>query len=373
MLPIDLPTSAEVMALARERGDACVSIYLETTPITREIEASQIAFSNMAREAIGQLEAVGLDKRRVWPLREHFDDLLDDTEFWIHQARSLCVLATPEHLSTFRLANRLTPTVQVADRFHVKPLLRAITHLHAGYVLALSENGARLIEFFADMAPVELTVPDMPRDAASAVGKSSINDRSPSNRLTGSEGKKVRLRQYARAVDGALRPVLAGDRVPLILAANPPLGPIFRSVASYPHVLADGLDIEFERMSPAELAAAARPLMDAAHAEDLANHRALFGRREGQDRATTDIATAARAAVQGAIEMLLVDMEATLPGIIDEETGAVAFAEAEGAESYGLADQIAIMALATGAEVLSVRAEDLPRSAPLAATLRYPL
>lgn len=373
MLPVDLPTSAEVMALARERSDACVSIYLETTPITREIEASQIAFSNMAREAIAQLENAGLDKRRIWPLREHFDDLLEDSEFWVYQARSLCVLATPDHVYTFRLANRLTPTVQVADRFHIKPLLRAITHCHTGYVLALSENGARLIEFFADMAPVEVRVPDMPRDAASAVGKASINDRSPSNRMTGSEGKKVRLRQYARAVDAALRPVLVGETAPLILASNPPLAPIFRSVASYRHLLADGLDVELEQMSPAELAGEARPLMDAAHAKDLDDRRALFGRRKGQDRATTDVATAARAAARGAVEMLLVDMEAALPGTVDEDTGAVSVAEAEGAETYGIADRIAVMALSTGAEVLSVRADDLPGPAPLAATLRYPL
>lgn len=371
MLPVDLPTRSAFMGLARERSDACISIYLETTPMTQDIDASQIALGNMAREAVDQLEAAGLDKRRIWPLREQFDDLLADTEFWIYQARSLCVLATPEHLSTFRLANRLAPTVQVSDRFHLKPLLRALTHAHSAFVLALSENAVRLVELFADMEPVEVQVPDMPRDAASAAGRASINDRSHSGRLVGSEGKKVRLRQYARAVDAALRPLLAAETVPLILAANPPLAPIFRSIASYPHLVADGLDVEMDRMSPAELAAAARPLVDASHAADLADRADLFGRRDGQGRATTDVATAARAAVQGAIEMLLVDMEAALPGTVDEETGAIAFAEVEGAESYGIVDQIAVLALATGAEVLSVRADDLPGSAPLAATLRY--
>lgn len=373
MLPVDLPTPAEVLALARERSDACVSIYIETTPITREIEASQIAYSNAVREAIDQLETNGLDKRRIWPLREQLDDLLDDTEFWIYQARSLCVLATPEHVTTFRLANRLTPMVQVADRFHVKPLLRAITHCHNGYVLALSENGARLIEFFADMAPVDVAVPDMPRDAASAVSRASINDRSPSGRMTGSEGKKVWLRQYARKVDAALRPVLAGETAPLILAANPPLAPIFRSLASYRPFVAETLDVDLDRMNSAELVAEARPLMDAYHAAELADRHALFSRRTGQERTTTDPATAARAAAQGAIEMLLVDMEASMPGLVDEDTGAIAYAETESAESYGVVDQIAIMALATGAEVMSVRADDLPHPGPLAATLRYRL
>ncbi len=371
MLPVDLPTRSAFMTLARERNDACVSIYLETTPITQDVDASRIALGNMVRDAIGQLEAAGLDKRRVWPIREQFDDLIADSDFWAHQAVSLCVLATPDHITTFRLANRLAPTVQVSDRFHLKPLLRALTHLHAGYVLTLSENGARLIEFFADMAPSELRVPDMPRDAASSVGRASINDRSHFSRIVGSEGKKVRLRQYARAVDAALRPLLAAETAPLILGANPPLGPIFRSVASYPHLLGEGFEDEVDRMTPAELAAMARPAMDAAHAATLADRNALFTRRESQGRATTDVATAARAAAYGAIEMLLVDMEATIPGTVDAETGTITLAEEQSADSYGVIDQIAITALATGAEVLSVRAADLPRPAPLAASLRY--
>jgi hypothetical protein len=373
MLPVDLPTLAEFMTLAAERSDACVSLYLETTPITQDVQASRIALGNMVREAIGQLEAAGLDKRRLWPLAEQFDDLAEDDGFWAHQAMSLAVLATPDRLTTYRLANRLAPTVQVADRFHLKPLLRALTHPHAAYVLALSENGARLVEFFADMAPEEVRVPAMPRDAASAVGRSSINDRSPAARIVGSEGKKVRLRQYARAVDAALRPVLTGGRVPLILAANPPVGPIFRSVASYPHLLAAGLEEEVDRLTPAELTAKARPILDAAYAAQLADRLAHFARREDQHRATTDIATAARAAAQGAIETVLVDMDTPVPGTIDPETGAVTFADHESAATYGIVDQIAVMALATGAEVLSVRAADLPRPASLAATLRYRL
>lgn len=54
----------------------------------------------------------------------------------------------------------------------------------------------------------------MPADAASAVGKSSINDRSPSGRLVGSEGKRVRIRQYARLVDDALMPTTSISNSP---------------------------------------------------------------------------------------------------------------------------------------------------------------
>ena len=46
----------------------------------------------------------------------------------------------------------------------------------------------------------------------------------------------MRLRQYARRVEEALRPILSGLDLPLILAGSEPLMTIFRSVSTYPHL-----------------------------------------------------------------------------------------------------------------------------------------
>ena len=211
MLYVDLPTSTEIAALAADRGDVRVSIFLPTTPLTQDTAADRIELKNLAREASRQLQEAGADKRRSVELAEHLDDLIDDDEFWRFQARSLAILATPEHVHTFRLPTTLEPMVEVSDRFHLKPLLRATSFPQTAYVLALAENSVRLVEVSADLPAATAHVPGLPRDAASAVGKSTINDRSPSGRIQGSEGKKVRLRQFARAVDQALRTLLAGS------------------------------------------------------------------------------------------------------------------------------------------------------------------
>jgi hypothetical protein len=80
--------------------------------------------------------------------------------------------------------------VEVSDRFHLKPLLRAITFPHEAFVLALSENAVRLVEVFADLPPQQITVHELPKSAADAVRRASVNDRSPSRRLQGLEGQK---------------------------------------------------------------------------------------------------------------------------------------------------------------------------------------
>ena len=148
------------------------------------------------------MKVVGLDKKRLAALQEHFDDLVDDEEFWRFQAHSLAVLATPDRLRTFRLAKALTPMVAVSDHFHLKPLLRAITFPHSALVLALSENAVRLVEIFAQLPPVTVKVGGLPRDAASAAGKSTLNDRSPSGRIQGAEGSTKSRGARCQAVQG---------------------------------------------------------------------------------------------------------------------------------------------------------------------------
>ena len=199
MLYVDLPTRGDIERLSAVRAGACVSIYLPTTPLTQDAQADRIALKNLAGQALDTLRSRGTEKAQVAALEEALADLVDDDEFWRFQARSLAVLATPAELLTFRLPNALEPLSMAADRFFIKPLLRAITVPQSAYVLALAQGGLRLVEVSADLPSVAVKVDGLPTDIASSVGKASIKDRTHSGRIGGDEGQKVRMRQYARA------------------------------------------------------------------------------------------------------------------------------------------------------------------------------
>lgn len=373
MLYVDLPTRSDVAALAGTRSDACVSIYVETTPLTQHVEASRIELGNLLREAQRQLEAAGFDKKRLATLLDQLSVLQDDAEFWRFQANSLAIFATPDSVRAYRLANKLISMVQVSDRFHLKPLFRAITFPHSAYVLALSEGAVRLIEVHADLPPETVEVAGMPADAASSVGRAKFNPPTVNWRIQGSDVQDVRYQQYARQIDAALRPVLAGQETPLVLAASGKLAHIYPKMNSYAHLLPETINETPDRLSDAQLAERARPLLDKAYAAEIADIRALYDRRASDRRVTTDISDAARAATYGAIEMLLVDIDAVVPGFVDDETGAVTFAEENDAKSYGVVDEIMARAFGSGARILAVRRDDIPGSGELAAILRYPL
>ena len=273
-------------------------------------------------------------------------------------------------MRTFRLPNHLVEMVKVSDRFHVKPLLRAVSFPQAAFVLALAQGSVRLVEVAPDVPAFDVPVPDMPKDVASAVGKESITDRAPRGRLQGSEGQKVRMRQYARLVDHALRAVLAGLDLPLILAAAEPLDGIFRSVNSYPHLADAGIAGNPEEVSDGDLAAAARGVLDELYAADLAALRELFETRTSQGRGAIELSDVGRAATYGAIDTVLVDIDVDLPGVVDEESGAVTLGGGDDA-GYGVIDEIARRVLLSGGRVVAVRADDIPGGGPAAAILRY--
>jgi hypothetical protein len=368
----DIPTRADLEQLLAVRDPACVSIYVPTAPEERG-ERDRLEFEQLSAEALEQLTAASLERDALNDVRDALEDLAADEAFWARQAHSLAVFATPSGARTFQVANRLSPTVEVSDRFHVKPLLRSATFPQAAFVLALSQNAVRLIEVSPDDAPAEIRVPGMPSDAASAVGKSSIGDRSPDRRVQGSEGQKLRLRQYARRIEEALRPILNGLDLPLVLAGTEPLTSIFRSVSTYPHLAPGVIAGNPDTTTDGALAEASRQVLDELYADELSELRDLYEQRVSQGRASDDLAAIARAATFGAVDTAFVDIDETVPGFVDEADGALTLDNADDAVNYGVVDEIARRVLLARGRVLAVRREDVPGEGPAAAILRYPV
>ncbi|MFN7054717.1 hypothetical protein [Hyphomonas sp.] len=372
MLYVDTPTERDIARLNTLEGGLCVSIYLPTTPLTQKIGKARIEFRHLVSEAVQQMQAAGHDKRIVGVIEINLMHLADDDSFWRVQANSLAVFATPEGVTTFRLANKLNANVEVSDRFHLLPLLRAVTFPHEAFILAVAENGVRLIQMFSDMPPKKVKVPGLPKDAASHAGKSTINDKSAFTRIHGEEGQRFRHLSYLRAIDSALRPVLSGRDTPLIVAAVNPLSHLYPHVNTYHRLAAQQIDVSPDNTKDAELARLAIPVLDAVYADELKVAAGTFEARAASGRTATDLTDVARAATLGAVDMLFADLDDARPGSIDD-AGRVSFAEAETAETYALVDEVARRVLLNGGRVMAVRKGEVPGGRSVGAVLRYPV
>ncbi|HEX6947756.1 MAG TPA: hypothetical protein VF246_10445 [Acidimicrobiia bacterium] len=368
-LHTNIPTRGEVSRLFANTHPASVSIYLPTDPASAG-QAERIALKNLVSEAVTQLTEAGTPKRDIAALESHFEDLATDDVFWRYQARTLAIFATPESLVSFRLPNRLVEMVAVADRFHLKPLLRSITFPQVALVLALSQKSARLLEVLPEGGVGEVEVPDMPDGVEDAAPIAHVEDRAPKGKTQSSMAEKSHLRIYCRAVDRVIRPLIAGRDVPLILAAAEPLESIYRSVNSYPHLTDAAIPGNPDVVGDDELGARARQILDDLYAGQLADLHDLFDERLAEGRAVTDVAEVARAATFGMVHTLIVDMDSVVPGFVHED-GSVEFSEVDDAKAYAIVDEVARRVWESRGTVLAVRREDVPGGGDVAAILRY--
>ncbi len=352
----DIPTRSEIERLMAPTSSHCVTIYLPTHRVTQETARDRLVLRDLTTQAIEQLHAAGASGDDVADIEAHLLHLVeDDDDFWVDQAESLAIFASPDRFETHRLPNHLTAMVEVSDRFHVQPLLRAVTFPQAAWILAISQGEVRLLEMGPSGPPQHVSVEGMPRDAWHS---------------SGNKVHRAREAAYARKVDTALRSVLSGSSLPLILVASQPMAALYRSVNTYPHLVDEREHGNPETATDAELAAAARTILDGVYAAQLADLATEFDQYRSKGLTAVDLSDLARLATLGAIDTVMVDIDASVPGSIDDD-GAVTFDDEDDAINYGVLDEIARRVLLSGGRVLALRADDIPDGGPGAALLRY--
>lgn len=353
----DIPTRAQIDDLLLTRSPGSISIYLPVGRSVAERRADRTRLATLIDEAIEEARGVG-----AWGRGDEaeFTDALravvDDEEFWERQADTLAVFADLDGIRTFRLPNRLTELVAVSDRFHVKPLMRSVTFPQAAHLLVLAAGSVRLLEIAPDIPPVEIRLDELPRDAWDP----------RSNKVV-----MARERNYVRQIEHAVRGVVNGSGLPLILAATETIAAAYRRVNTAPGLVVDRIAGNPEESTDAELAASARTILDDVYRRQLSELVDLFDERIPQGRVAIDVAEIAVLATRGAVDTLVFDMDAHVPGQVDEESGEVTFAGADDISTYGVIDEIARRVHLMNGRVLAVRADDVPGGGPVAAVLRY--
>jgi hypothetical protein len=367
MWHVDVPTRDELGLFAELIEPGLVTLLLPTTPVTAQAQGDRIALKNLGAEAVARLTELGVrSASEVIEIAEEIADLVDDDEFWAHQSHGLAVIIVADHVWTLRLPVPVGPSVHVGDRVPLMPLLAAASQPRECLVLALAEGSVRLIDVPVDLPPTAVRVPDLPTSAADEAGKASIGDRSHSGRLVGSEGKRTHIRAYARAVDAALRPVVTGSGLPLVLAAAEPIRSIYRAANSYPGLITEAIETNPDRSGDDDLAAAAREVLARDHTAQVAAYGELVERRRSQSRVASDLAELARAAVRGAVDTLLVADGHSVAGSIDAGTGALTL------DTQGDAiDDLCRLVLQTAGTVVVVEADSVPDGGPVVAVLRF--
>ncbi len=116
----------ELKTLINQHQGLCVSIYMPTYQAGTEIQQNPIRFKNLIKQAGNQLEEQGVRHTDALALLQPVIDL-DKEDFWQHQNEGLAIFLADGELYYYRLPLQVDERVVVGDRFHIKPLLPAMT------------------------------------------------------------------------------------------------------------------------------------------------------------------------------------------------------------------------------------------------------
>jgi len=277
--------------------------------------------------------------------------------------------------------------VVVADHFHVKPLLPLLSGGRF-YVLALSQNGVRLLQGTRQsVAAVDLK--GVPRNFADALATHDTDEPLTfhsrpvgaigswgaiySGHGVGIDDKKDDLLLYFQKVDRGLHPLLREERAPLVVAAVAYLIPIYRTANTYPHLLEKGMEGNPDRLSEKELHDRAWALVRPHFEETQQKAVALYRQLAGTGRTASDLKEVVSSASTGQIETLIVALSKQRWGKFDSSTGQL---EEHMQQEPGDEDLLNLATLDTlkhGGTAYAVEQEQVPEGGLIAAVFCLPL
>jgi len=374
----------DLKELAGVKGTGVVSIYLPTVGVGPEEAQDVVRLDELMHQADQLLRPAGSTETPA--AITAIGRLVKKAEFWKQRSQGLAIFAWGNEVKAWRLPHSFAPAVVVGSCVHVKPLLPTVDRGHWFHLLTLSQNHSHL--FKVSRSRIEsLDLPGFPESMAQALNI-DVTDR-PSQvheGMRGGAGKqgavfhgqggtrdalKSDLSSYFHLIDRAVRPVLNGHNAPLVLGGVEYLMPLFREACSYPHLVEQHLEGNFDRESTRELHARSwalmEPVFDRARCEALERVAALTGTGKG----AAEISQVVSGAVQGRVQVLFVDPAQALTGQFDPQTNRVSV---EAGAKPGNADLINLAVAATlqqGGEVYTASQDQLPDRSCVAAIFRY--
>lgn len=358
------------LALAEE--SPCVSIYVQTTPVSNYREENRIRYKDQVKQAHAALDARDMDKFVRARLVEQLESVGTTEVFWTHQQYGLAVFVSPERFMVRRMLRTPDePLTIVGDSFHLRPALRETANWMRYQVLCVSLHDVALYDCNREnMVAIDLHN-DVPQDMGEALLKTEHSANAKDSNSTSNDSNE--LKHYFEAVDQSIRDHHNGrTKRPLVLALISEHQGLFRQVSGNPNLLENGLTIDpFEAIREQRLGQSAWEIASDAVDTNIVRLTEQYRERQAHGEGESGIEQAAYAATIGQIETVLIDEEARVEGTIDSETGRITYGRPDDTNTDDVLDAIAALVMRFEGDVVFIPTAQMPTETGVAAVLRF--
>lgn len=373
-------TRDDILKLAKEQHDVCISIYLPTHRMGEEVQQDPIRLKNLLSEAQKQLKGHEIAEQRIEKLLEEPRKLLDKPLFWQHNDKGLALFVSEEQFEYHRIPHSFKERVMVDDHYLITPLIPMISLEGTFCVLALSQKNIRLLKCTrANVEEIELE--DSPANMEE-FKKYDVYEKNITSAGSGGAAAMFHgwgdgsvetdyVENYLKTIENEVTSILRKRNDPLILAGVDEAIAIYKNVNHYSRLMDQMIPGNPDPKTNNEIKNEGWKVIQSYFLKDMYADIERFGDLSGSDKQSDNLTQIVEAAYYGKVDSLFVPIGEHSWGWFDQERDVVHHSAEQKNGEHDLINLAAIKTLTQSGNVYALDKEEMPNQAAIAAIFRY--
>ncbi len=373
-------TREDILTLAKKENDVCISIYLPTHKMGKQVQQDPIRLKNLLGEATEQLKDHNITEQRIEKLLDEPRDLLDKPMFWQHNDKGLALFVSEDNFEYYRIPHSFKERVMVSDHFLITPLIPMISLEGTFCILALSQKNIRLLK--CTRASVEEIELDDSPGSMEEFRKFDVYEKSMASSGSGGSANMFHgwgdgsvetndAENYLKTIENEVTSILRKRNDPLVLAGIDEAVAIYKNVNHYSRLMDNVIGGNPDPKSDAEIKNEGWKVIQSYFLKDMYDDIKRFGNLSGSDKQSDNLGKIVEAAYYGKVESLFVPLGEHSWGWFDMERDVVHHSKGPKNGEHDLINMAAIKTLTQSGNVYALDHEDMPNGSSIAAIFRY--
>ncbi len=380
-------TKEEFQDLAKFDSNPCISIFIPTERAGKEVlnEKDRIHLKSQWKKANERLKEMGLSQDKIDKIGQPVVELIEDSNFWRHQSDGLAIFVADGYFKKFTLPVYFEAYTYVSDHFYLKPMVPMFSGNARFYMLALQMDRVQLYEgnqYSVGEVYVEDLTPSQLEDRVGYDYEEKTLQHATQNTRTGStevhghgaaeRDRKNEILRFFQAVDKGVFKVIGDEKVPLVIACQDYLFPIYEEANSYKNLFPKplpGNPQDYENMLDLHSATLEllKPYFDKEKDEKMKEFREFNPAR------TSSMVTEILPAIyEGKVDTLFLQNREDIWGKYNEPMASVEIEEEPGPGSVSLMNLAATKVIEQGGQVYLIDDQFMPdKNSKMNAVFRY--
>lgn len=384
---MSLISEKDFETLAEFENEICVSIFIPTKRRGKEVleGENQLSLKSRWQEVKKRLEKDKVSLERIAKMEEPVSKLINNKDFWRHQSDGLAVFVSENFFQYFTVPVNFEAYTFISKEFYLKPLTPMFSGDGEFYILALQMDKVELYEatkYSIGRVDVEDLTPDRLEERVGYDYEEKNRKHKTQHNMGGTStqhgydeanrDRKNEFLRFFRAVDKGLHKILNNEQVPLVVACQDYLFPIYKEANTYKNLYEEcipGNPSDYQNMFA--LHGAAVNVLEPYFARERYKKMTQF-KELNPGRTSVQVTDILPAVFEGKVDTLFLENREEIWGRYDQEMRKVIIEDEQHTQNTSLMNLAAKKTIQEGGSVFLMEGAFMPdKSSKMNAVFRY--